>query len=275
MATPIGNAADITLRGLATLRAATVIACEDTRTTAKLLAIHGVSRPLIAYHEHNAALSGPAILARLEAGEAVALVSDAGTPLVSDPGYRLVRRCVEAGLPVIPIPGPSALLAALSVSGLPTDRFLFAGFPPPRQAARRRFLEALSRIETTLVLFEAPQRLAASLADMAEIFGPREAAVCRELTKLFEEVRRSPLPDLARRYAEEGAPKGEVCLVIAPPPPADGASDAELDALIEEALEAEGSVRSAADRVAAASGRPRREVYARALALRRDRDAGA
>lgn len=275
MATPIGNAADITLRALATLRAATVIACEDTRTTAKLLAIHGISRPLIAYHEHNAAVSGPAILARLQAGEAVALVSDAGTPLVSDPGYRLVRRCVEAGLPVTPIPGPSAVLAALSVSGLPTDRFLFAGFPPPRQAARRRFLEALSRTQTTLVLFEAPQRLAASLADMAEVLGPREAAVCRELTKLFEEVRRSPLPDLARHYAEEGAPKGEVSLVIAPPPPAEGASAAELDALIEEALEAGDSVRSAADRVAAESGRPRREVYARALALRRNRDGGA
>lgn len=275
MATPIGNAADITLRALATLRAATAIACEDTRTTAKLLAIHGISRPLIAYHEHNAAVSGPAILARLEAGEAVALVSDAGTPLVSDPGYRLVRRCVEAGLPVTPIPGPSAVLAALSVSGLPTDRFLFAGFPPPRQAARRRFLAALSRTQTTLVLFEAPQRLAASLADMAEILGPREAAVCRELTKLFEEVRRAPLSDLARHYAEEGAPKGEVSLVIAPPPPPEGASDAELDALIEEALEAEDSVRSAADRVAAESGRPRREVYARALAIRRDRDGGA
>lgn len=275
MATPIGNAADITLRALATLRAATAIACEDTRTTAKLLAIHGISRPLIAYHEHNAAVSGPAILARLEAGEAVALVSDAGTPLVSDPGYRLVRRCVEAGLPVTPIPGPSAVLAALSVSGLPTDRFLFAGFPPPRQAARRRFLAALSRTQTTLVLFEAPQRLAASLADMAEILGPREAAVCRELTKLFEEVRRAPLSDLARHYAEEGAPKGEVSLVIAPPPPPEGASDAELDALIEEALETEDSVRSAADRVAAESGRPRREVYARALAIRRDRDGGA
>lgn len=275
MATPIGNAADITLRALATLRAATAIACEDTRTTAKLLAIHGISRPLIAYHEHNAAVSGPAILARLEAGEAVALVSDAGTPLVSDPGYRLVRRCVEAGLPVTPIPGPSAVLAALSVSGLPTDRFLFAGFPPPRQAARRRFLAALSRTQTTLVLFEAPQRLAASLADMAEILGPREAAVCRELTKLFEEVRRAPLSDLARHYAEEGAPKGEVSLVIAPPPPPEGASDAELDALIEEALKAEDSVRSAADRVAAESGRPRREVYARALAIRRDRDGGA
>lgn len=275
VATPIGNAADITLRALATLRAATAIACEDTRTTAKLLAIHGISRPLIAYHEHNAAVSGPAILARLEAGEAVALVSDAGTPLVSDPGYRLVRRCVEAGLPVTPIPGPSAVLAALSVSGLPTDRFLFAGFPPPRQAARRRFLAALSRTQTTLVLFEAPQRLAASLADMAEILGPREAAVCRELTKLFEEVRRAPLSDLARHYAEEGAPKGEVSLVIAPPPPPEGASDAELDALIEEALETEDSVRSAADRVAAESGRPRREVYARALAIRRDRDGGA
>lgn len=274
MATPIGNAADITLRALTTLRAAAAIACEDTRTTAKLLAIHGISRPLISYHEHNASMSGPATLARIRAGEAVALVSDAGTPLVSDPGYRLVRGCIEAGVPVIPVPGPSSLLAALSIAGLPTDRFLFAGFPPPRQAARRRFLDGISRIEATLVLLEAPQRLAASLADMAELLGPREAAVCRELTKLFEEVRRARLTDLARHYGEGGPPKGEVTLVIAPPAQADEVSDAELDALIARALEAEDSIRSAAETIAAASGRPRREVYARALAMRLGRGGG-
>lgn len=275
MATPIGNAADITLRALATLRGAAAIACEDTRTTAKLLAIHGISRPLIAYHEHNAAAAGPAILARVQGGEAVALVSDAGTPLVSDPGYRLVRRCIDAGLQVIAVPGASSVLAALSVSGLPTDRFLFAGFPPPRQAARRRFLAGLAGIEATLVLLESPQRLASSLADMAEVLGAREAAVCRELTKLFEEVRRGQLADLAGHYHEAGAPKGEVTLVIAPPAPAAGLSDGELDALIEDALEAGDSTRSAADRIAAASGRPRRDVYTRALALRRDRSGGA
>jgi 16S rRNA (cytidine1402-2'-O)-methyltransferase len=275
VATPIGNAADITLRALATLRTAAAIACEDTRTTAKLLAIHGISRPLIAYHEHNAAAAGAAILARLEGGEAVALVSDAGTPLVSDPGYRLVRRCIDAGLPVIAVPGASSVLAALSVSGLPTDRFLFAGFPPPRQAARRRFLAGLAGAASTLVLMESPQRLAMSLADMVEVLGDREAAVCRELTKLFEEVRRGPLADLAAHYHEAGPPKGEVTLVIAPPAPAAGLSDGELDALIGDALEAGESVRSAADRIAAASGRPRRDVYARALGLRRDRSGGA
>lgn len=275
VATPIGNAADVTLRALGTLRRAAAIACEDTRTTAKLLAIHGISRPLLSYQEHNATLAGPAILARLLGGEAVALVSDAGTPLVSDPGYRLVRACVDAGLPVVPVPGPSAVLAALSVSGLPTDRFLFAGFPPPRQAARRRFLEGLANIDATLVMLESPQRLAASLADMADVMGAREAAVCRELTKLFEETRRATLPVLARHYEEAGAPKGEVTLVIAPPAPAEALSDAEVDALLAEALEAGETVRTAAERIADASGRPRREVYARALAGRRGQGGGA
>lgn len=275
VATPIGNAADVTLRALGTLRRAAAIACEDTRTTAKLLAVHGISRPLLSYHEHNATLAGPAILTRLVAGEAIALVSDAGTPLVSDPGYRLVRACVDAGLPVVPVPGPSAVLAALSVSGLPTDRFLFAGFPPPRQAARRRFLEGLANIDATLVMLESPQRLAASLADMADVLGARDAAVCRELTKLFEEIRRAPLPDLARHYEEAGAPKGEATLVIAPPAPAEALSDTEVDALLAEALEAGETVRTAAERIADASGRPRREVYARALARRRGQGDGA
>jgi 16S rRNA (cytidine1402-2'-O)-methyltransferase len=274
VATPIGNAADITLRALGTLRRVGAIACEDTRTTAKLLAIHGISRPLLSYHEHNATVAGPAILARLLGGEAVALVSDAGTPLVSDPGYRLVRACVDVGLPVVPVPGPSAILAALSVSGLPTDRFLFAGFPPPRQTARRRFLEGLASVDATLVLLESPQRLAASLADMADVLGARDAAVCRELTKLFEEIRRAPLPALARHYEEAGAPKGEVTLVISPPAPAEALVDAEVDALLAEALEAGETVRTAAERIADASGRPRREVYARALARRREQAGG-
>lgn len=271
MATPIGNAADITLRALNVLRAAAVIACEDTRTTAKLLAIHGIATSLAAYHDHNAQAAGPALVARIRAGEAVALVSDAGTPLVSDPGYRLVETCIGESLPVVPVPGPSAVLAALSVAGLPSDRFLFAGFSPPRDAARRRFFDDLTAIDATLVILESPRRLADSLADMAAVFGVREAAVCRELTKLFEEVRRGPLPDLARHYKITGAPKGEVTIVIAPPAEAAQMSDGDVDARLVEALDSGATVRAAVDQVTSGSGRSRRAVYARALILRPDR----
>lgn len=274
VATPIGNAADITLRALSVLRSAAVIACEDTRTTAKLLAIHGITTSLVAYHDHNAHAAGPALVARMRAGEAVALVSDAGTPLVSDPGYRLVEACIRDGLAVVPIPGPSAVLAALSVAGLPSDRFLFAGFAPPKSAARRRFLDRLGEIDATLVILESPRRLADCLAEMSAAFGAREAAVCRELTKLFEEVRRGPLPDLARHYEAAGAPKGEVTIVIAPPAAAAGMSDEDVDLNLAEALERGETVRAAVERVAAGSGRSRRAVYARALALHPDRPGG-
>jgi len=266
VATPIGNAGDITLRALATLAAADAILCEDTRVSAKLLARHGISRPLLPYHEHNAEKMRPLILERLAAGEALALISDAGTPLVSDPGYKLLRAVTAAGIPVTALPGASSVMTALVLSGLPTDRFHFAGFLPARAGERARTLAALAAIPATLVLFESTNRLPESLAAMAEAFGPRPAAVARELTKLFEEVRRADLASLARHYAEAGPPKGEVVVVVGPPEKAPAASETDIDAALGEALN-RASLRDAVEEVAAATGAPRRQVYARALAL--------
>nr|WP_184045328.1 16S rRNA (cytidine(1402)-2'-O)-methyltransferase [Roseospira visakhapatnamensis] len=270
VATPIGNTGDITPRALSVLRSAAVIACEDTRVTGSLMARLGIATPLMPYHEHNAARQRPQVLARLADGQAVALVSDAGTPLVSDPGYRLVGAVIEAGYPVVPIPGASAPLAALVASGLPSDRFLFAGFPPSKDGARRRFLAELAPIPATLVLFESARRLPASLMAAAETLGDRPAAVCRELTKLYEEIRRDRLPALAAHYAEAGPPRGEVVLVIGPPasdvaagPPSEDDQDDRLRAALAEGLR----VKEAAARVAAETGVPRRDLYRRALAL--------
>ena len=268
VATPIGNLRDITLRALDTLRAADTIACEDTRVTRKLLTAHGIAGRLTAYHDHNAAEAGPALIAGVEAGKVVALVSDAGTPLISDPGFRLVGEANARGIPVTVLPGASAPLAALVLSGLPADRFHFAGFPPPRQAARRRFLRSLADIDATLVLLESPRRLAASLADMNEVFGARPAAVARELTKLHEEVVRDDLPTLSAKYAAEGPPRGEIVVLIGPPEASGAADEAEIDARLGEAL-ATMSVRDAAALVAEATDAPRRTVYRRALALSR------
>ena len=271
VATPIGNLADIGLRALAVLRGADLIACEDTRVTGKLAARYGIATRRIAYNDHNGERMRPLLLERLRGGGAIALVSDAGTPLVSDPGYKLVRAAIAAALPVTIVPGAAAPLAALALSGLPTDRFLFAGFLPPRAAARRRSLAELAAVPATLILFEAPQRLAASLADMAEVFGDRPAAVARELTKRHEEVRRDGLSALARHYAA-AEPRGEIVVVVAPPdsaPPQAGAAADEaaaLDERLREAL-AETSLRDAVARVAGATGLPRRRVYSRALAL--------
>lgn len=268
VATPIGNADDITLRALATLEQADLIACEDTRVTGKLLAFYGIAARKIPYHEHNAARAGAILLRHLQRGQAVALVSDAGTPLISDPGYKLVNACHDAGIPVTVIPGASAPIAALAVSGLPSDRFLFAGFLPVKQAGRRKTLKELASVRATLVLFESPRRLAASLADMAAVLGHRKAAVARELTKFFEEVRRETLEELARHYREAGPPKGEVVIVIAPPDKsAVLAADAvDIDTQLGAALESLG-VRDAAAKVAAATGVSKRELYSRALAL--------
>jgi 16S rRNA (cytidine1402-2'-O)-methyltransferase len=270
VATPIGNARDITLRALDVLGAADVLAAEDTRTARRLLAIHGVRRPaggrILPYHDHNGAAQRPRLLAALAEGLSVALVSDAGTPLVADPGWRLAAEAIAAGHPVTAVPGASAALAALTVAGLPTDRFLFAGFPPPKAAARRRTLAELAAVPATLVFYESPRRLAESLADMAATLGAdRPAAVCRELTKRFEETRRGTLGQLAAAYAAGPEPRGEV-VVLAGPPQAAPASAEALDAALAAALPGR-SLRDAAEIVAAELGLPRRQVYARALAL--------
>ncbi|WP_439574124.1 16S rRNA (cytidine(1402)-2'-O)-methyltransferase [Phreatobacter sp.] len=271
VATPIGNLRDITIRAIETLAAADVVACEDTRMTRRLVDHFALSAKLVPYHEHNAAEMRPKLLARLAAGEAVALVSDAGTPLVSDPGFKLVEAAREAGHAVIPVPGPSALLAALVAAGLPTDAFFFDGFLPPRSAGRRQRAAVLAAVPGSLVVFETGPRLAASLADLAAVLGPREAAVCRELTKAHEEVRRGRLDALAGHYAEAGAPKGEIVLVIGPPQPAAPPDEADIDARLIHALET-ASVKDAAAAVAEATGLARRDLYQRALVLARRED---
>ena len=267
VATPIGNLDDVSLRMLATLAGVDRIACEDTRVTARLLARYGIVTPMLAYHDHNARRVLPRLIEALQDGGSVALVSDAGTPLVSDPGHRLVRAAIDAGIAVTTIPGPAAVIAGLTLAGLPVDRFLFAGFLPPRSAARRTVLAELAGVPATLVFYEAPPRLAASLADMHAVLGDRDAAVARELTKLHEEVRRGTLADLAAHYAESGAPRGEIVVLVGPPDAADAiADDDALDARLRAAM-ATLSLRDAAATVAAETGRKRREVYARALEL--------
>jgi len=270
VATPIGNLRDITVRALEVLAAADLVACEDTRVTRKLFDHYGLATPLIAYHDHNAETARPKILERLAAGGAVALVSDAGTPLISDPGYRLVRAATEAGHPVSAAPGPSSALMALTVAGLPTDRFFFEGFLPPKEKARRDRIAELSRIPATLVLFESGPRLAAALADLAAGLGARQASVCRELTKLHEEVRRADLETLARDYAAGAETRGEIVIVIAPPPDDAQPSAADIDALLQAAL-TRTSLKDAVAEVAAATGEPRRAVYSRALELTKAR----
>jgi 16S rRNA (cytidine1402-2'-O)-methyltransferase len=274
VATPIGNLRDVSLRALEILAAADVIACEDTRVTRKLLSHYGIATPTTPYHDHNAATARPQLIARLAEGTRVALVSDAGTPLVSDPGYRLVRAAQAGGHAVTAAPGASAVLAALCLAGLPTDRFFFEGFLPAKETARRTRIAALARIPATLVLFETGPRLAAALVDLAAGLGEREAAVCRELTKLHEEVRRGSLSDLARVYRELPEPRGEIVIVAAPPPEQQPAGAEEVDALLRNALERL-SVKDAVDEVAGVSGQPRREVYRRALALKADNDGPA
>jgi 16S rRNA (cytidine1402-2'-O)-methyltransferase len=266
LATPIGNARDISLRALDVLKGCDVICAEDTRVTSKLLAIHGVSKPLIPYNDHNAPEMRPKILARLERGEAVVLVSDAGTPLVSDPGYKLVRAVVAAGAAVVAIPGPSAVLAGLTLSGLPSDRFLFAGFLPSRQGERKTALEEFKTVRATLIFFESAQRLSESLAAMADVLGDRACAVTRELTKMHEEVRRGSLGELAALYAEKGPPKGEVTIVVAPPGEV-VTDDAKIDAALTAAL-AFMPVKAAANMIADLTDGSRKQIYTRALELK-------
>jgi 16S rRNA (cytidine1402-2'-O)-methyltransferase len=274
VATPIGNLRDVTLRALEILAAADLIACEDTRVSRKLTGHYGIATPLIAYHDHNAAAVRPKILARLQEGAAVALISDAGTPLVSDPGYKLARAAREAGHAVTAAPGASSVLAALAVAGLPTDRFCFEGFLPPKAGARRNRIAELAGIPATLVLFETGPRLAASLADLATGLGAREAAVCRELTKLYEEVRRGELAALAQGYAAAPAPRGEMVIVVAPPAHGAQTRPDETDALLRAAL-GRASVRDAVAEVAGLTGQPRGRVYGRALALQKEAGDGS
>jgi 16S rRNA (cytidine1402-2'-O)-methyltransferase len=271
VSTPIGNARDITLRALDILKAADVIACEDTRVTRKLLTLYGVSTPTIAYHEHNAERMRPRLIERLKQGDTVALVSDAGTPTISDPGYRLVREVREVGITTVAVPGASAVLTALASSGLPTDRFLFLGFLPAKSAARRKALADVAAERGTLVFYEAAKRLPASLEDMAAVLGPREAAVARELTKKFEEIRTGALDELAAHYGASGPPRGEVVVLVHGAGDAAPTADVDVDALLRAALARPGhSVKDAVAEVASATGRPRREVYARALELDRE-----
>lgn len=266
VATPIGNLGDVSLRALAVLRGVDRILCEDTRVTARLLARYAIAAPLETYHDHNAEQVRPGILAALQRGERVALVSDAGMPLISDPGYKLVRAAIAADLPVTAAPGASAALTALILSGLPPHTFLFGGFLPRQRNARRQKLARWASLEATLVLYEAASRLAATLCDMAEVLGPRQAAVARELTKLHEEVRRGPLRDLGGHYREHGPPRGEIVIVAGPPEPAVADLD-EIDRRLCAAL-AELGVRGAAAKLAAETGLPRAELYRRALAMR-------
>ncbi len=272
VATPIGNLGDITLRALATLAGADLIACEDTRVTHKLLDRYAITTPLTPYHDHNAAAARPKLLRRLADGASIALVSDAGTPLISDPGFKLVRAAQEAGHAVTALPGASATLAALSVAGLPTDQFLFAGFLPPKQAARRARIAELARVPATLVFFETGPRVAATLADLATGLGAREAALCRELTKLHEEVRRGDLAALAQDYAAGAEVRGEIVLVVAAPAATEQPNADETDALLRQAL-GRVSLKDAVAEVAEATGLPRRELYQRALVLTKEADA--
>jgi 16S rRNA (cytidine1402-2'-O)-methyltransferase len=266
VATPIGNLGDISFRALATLAAADTIIAEDTRVTKTLLAHYGIATPLVAYHEHNAAVMRPHLLARLVDGAALALVSDAGTPLISDPGFKLVSDALAQNIEVVSVPGASAVLAALVVAGLPTDRFFFEGFLPPKTAARRGRIAELSTIPGTLVFFESARRVAETLSDLAAVLGSREAAIARELTKHFETVRRGLLPDLASIIAAEGPPKGEIVVLVGPPGAVPPLAQEDVDARLGKALEGL-SVKDAAAVVSAETGQPRRKVYARAIEL--------
>lgn len=267
VATPIGNLGDITGRALETLRRVDAIACEDTRVTAKLLNAYLIRKPLIAYHEHNAAAQRPKLLSMIEEGKSVALVSDAGTPLISDPGYKLVAEAGERALYVTTLPGASALTAALTLAGLPTDRFLFLGFPPNKSKARQSWFEAEKDQMATLVCYESAKRLAASLADAATALGNRQAAVCREISKKFEQVVRGNLEDLAQRYADSGPPKGEIVLVIAPPTAHRETTEeisSDTQSMLKAALK-HMSVKSASEFVAEVSGLRKKELYRMAL----------
>ena len=269
VATPIGHLGDITLRALETLAGVDIIACEDTRITRRLTERYAISAQLKPYHEHNAVLARPKILDRLAQGASIALVSDAGTPLISDPGFKLVREVCAAGHAVIAVPGASAVLTALSVAALPTDRFFFEGFLPAKEGARRTRLTELAKVDATLVMFESGNRVQDTLADLADIMGARDAAICRELTKMHEDVKRAPLSQLARD-AGILETRGEFVLIVGPPPAGTLVMTADdLDDLLRSSLQRD-SLKDSVAHAVELSGRPRREVYARALELARE-----
>ena len=273
VATPIGNLRDITLRALDVLSAVDVVACEDTRHTGKLMKSYGIKTRLASYHDHNASRVRPGLLDRLRRGESVALVSDAGTPLISDPGYRLLIEAIEAGVPVTTLPGPSAVLAALTLAGLPTDRFLFLGFAPNRSGARKRYLEPFAGTDACIVLLESPKRLAKCLVDLVAVFGDRDAAIARELTKLHEEVLRDRLSVLADQFADAPAPRGEVVVIVGPPErdKPETLDPDRIDALLRAGLKTD-KPSTVAARLAAETGVPRRQLYERATALKHNID---
>ena len=271
VATPIGNAADISSRALSVLRQVDRVACEDTRITGKLFAIHAIKTPLLSYHEHNAARQRPKLIKLLKDGKSVALVSDAGMPTISDPGYKLVANCVEEGIAVTCVPGPSAVITAIAISGLPTDRFFFQGFLPKKKGARQRTLTELKAIPGSIVIMESAKRLSKMLADANHALGEREAVVTRELTKRFEEVRRGPLNELVRYYAAAGPPKGEVTVIIGQKcESVPQISIRILNQMLEEAFE-KVSLRDAINSVSNETGLPKRIVYQNALKLKKGR----
>lgn len=263
VATPIGNLSDLSLRAVETLRSVDWIACEDTRHTRKLLAHYGIEARLLSYHEHNEEERTPELLGRIEQGESIALVTDAGTPLISDPGFRLVRKAAEAGIRVVPVPGPSAVMAALSAAGLETDRFYFGGFLPRKQTERRKLLEQLSTLAATLVFYEAPHRILQALEDVESVLPGRNVVIARELTKLHEEFLRGSPAELRQELLHRGAIQGEFTLLIAkgdaPKPPASGAQNVAEEL---RRLEQEGVPRmDALKQIARRLGLPKREVY--------------
>lgn len=266
VATPIGNLGDLSPRAVAVLKNADVVACEDTRITGKLLSLNAISTPMVNYHEHNADKMRPVLTARLKKGETVALVSDAGTPLVSDPGHKLVADCIKEGIYVTAVPGASALLTALQLSGLPTRRFLFQGFLPPKSSARKTTLAELKNVPSTLIFYEAPQRMIETLTDMKEVLGDRACSVSRELTKKFEQTVRGKISDILDLYAQDGVPKGEFVVVVAPPLE-EKAGKRDVEAALKQALETM-SVKDAAAFVAQALNANKKEVYTLALKLK-------
>lgn len=268
VATPIGNLGDVTIRALETFAAADIVACEDTRVTRILLERYGIRRKMIAYHEHNEAEASARLIAEVSEGRSVALASDAGTPLVSDPGYRLVQEAVKQGVRVVPIPGASAVLSALTASGLPNDTFMFAGFLSSKAGQKKTRIEALAEVQATLIFYESPRRLADTLETMAEVLGDRPAVVARELTKRFEELRRGSLAGLAAYYMQAGAPKGEVVLCVAPPGEKPEQSGADIDRLLM-GLAAEMPAAKAAGEAARMTGLKKSDLYQRLLKFKK------